>query len=129
MLTRAQRYLVLGHYRLERLVVQRTSVHEYGRDDVGSARRLYGRRGARDRVECIEVAVDHDRRTAAQIHVLLPPIAHVIRRDERLEGQIALKARTDAVLELDRLLLDPGELFVAVQRSNRSQILLSFSIQ
>ena len=49
-------------------------------DDAGGAGRLDARRMFEQGVDTVEIRVDHDGRTSAQINVLLPPIRHVIRR-------------------------------------------------
>ena len=122
-LARAQRHQILNHDRLERLIVEIASIVHDCVNAIGRAGSLNIGGDFEERVERIKVTVDHERRSASQVNVLLPPIAHVIRRNPRLEDEIALQATTDAILELDGGLFDSFVVLIVEQWTHRSPIL------
>ena len=82
--------IYLGHDGLDVFVVEQMAIHKSGRDAIGCTGCLNVRHLLEHRVRDVKVTVYHDRRTTSQINVLLPPVAHVVGRDEPLEDQVAL---------------------------------------
>ena len=122
-LARAQRHQILNHDRLERLIVEIASIVHDCVNAVGRASSLNVGGDFEERVERVKVAVDHEWRATSQVNVLLPPVAHVIRRYPRLENEIALQATADAILELNGCLFDSFVVLIVEQRTNGSQVL------
>lgn len=77
-------------YRLEFLSLDELAVLEARVYDTGGTGRLHLGRVHEDGVDPVEIRIDHDRRAAAQIDVLLPPVGHVVARPPGLEGHVAL---------------------------------------
>lgn len=74
-------------------------------------------------VDAVEIRVDHEGRTTAQVNVLLPPIRHVVGGPPRFEDEIALEFYGDAVFKVCRQFLHALVVFVVEKRTNATQVL------
>lgn len=80
-------------------------------------------------VDAVEIRVYHERRTAAQIHVLLPPIGHVVGGPPGLEDEVALELHGDAVLELRGQFLHAIVVLVVEKGTHATQVLRGMFVE
>eukprot|EP01136_Pigoraptor_vietnamica_P019713 Opistho-1_new@67658 len=122
-LVHTHRDRVANEHGLELLAVQHLLELEHLGDEVGGARDLDGRRHKLVRVDDVVVAVNHDRRPAHEVTVLLPPVRHVVRGNPRLEHKVALELGAFVAKKVLALLGHARKFLVREERADGREVL------
>lgn len=119
-LPRAEWYHFLDHDRFQFLSFDLPSVLQARINGGSSAGCLIVSWMHHNRVHSVKIRIDHQRRSAAQVNVFLPPIRNVVTGPPRFQHQIALQFLPDTLFELDRQFFHSGIICVVQQRTDAS---------